>query len=46
MEMLRIGKDNGMNGGLENLIFWESWYLTKLMIEIKDMEDGKFQERH
>jgi hypothetical protein len=46
MEMLRIGKDNGMNGDLENLIFWESWYLTKLMIEIKDMEDGKFQERH
>jgi hypothetical protein len=35
-----------MNGGLENLILWESWYLTKPMIEIKDMEDGKIQERH
>jgi len=44
MEMLRIGKDNGMNGDLENLIFWESWYLTKLMIEIKDMEDGNFKK--
>jgi len=33
MEMVRIRKDNGMNGGLENLIFWESWYPTKLMIE-------------
>lgn len=35
-----------MNGGLENLLFWESWYPAKLMIEINDMEDGKFQERH